>query len=224
MADLSFLLPLHDLGVLWIDGRAQEHILHCTLRDNDSGMLLLRVKPNQDLQDAPAIDTLVRVHAPTDSGLYVLPARVIGQNLGGTLIQVMLAGDVRRIQRRQFVRVPVELPTTTGYILGEDGEPTIRFALRIVNLSGGGMLFECFEPLKHDDLVQINLKLDGDSIVSAILCMVDTEESGIVRGLDGDSIKYLSRGFFSGILERDRQRVIQYVFKRQTSIRKSVPV
>jgi hypothetical protein len=89
------------------------------------------------------------------------------------LLRVAVSGASNSLQRREFVRVPVDLPLLTASLLDAQDTPVREFALAVIDLSGGGIKFACDEPCKHDDRVQVALPLDGAAPIMPIMTVLE---------------------------------------------------
>ncbi|MCS7003278.1 MAG: PilZ domain-containing protein, partial [Dehalococcoidia bacterium] len=128
---------------------------------------------------------------------------------------------IHRIQRREFLRWPVDLPSTRGAVVGLDGEDGPRFAARVIDLSGGGLRFECLDPIKAGDTVRILLDLDDEPPFAPYITVIESRRIEVSPTGESAFVKYDCRGFYSAIFERDRRRIIQYIFRQETAQRRA---
>jgi PilZ domain len=113
-----------------------------------------------------------------------------------SLIRFRAQGDAEVMQRRSFVRVQAAHAVTL-----DSGEGLER-RVHAVDLSGGGMLLAGADDLQADQTVRFTMALaDGEPAVAGDARVVRVGEDGR-RAL-----------VFQEIDERDRQRLIRYVFE-----------
>lgn len=106
-------------------------------------------------------------------------------------------GDAEVIQRRAFVRVH----TPQQVLLGETARDALR-ETHTVDLSGGGMLVSGAEDLQLGDRVSFRIRLgDQPAVIEGVARVVRIGDGGR-RALA-----------FEQIAERDRQRLIRFVFQ-----------
>lgn len=118
--------------------------------------------------------------------------------------------DIRRVQRRNFVRVPAYFPVTYRVIeragLSDSKKGTM------LDLSGGGMRFQTIEKLEQGAILQTCLELPKGKIQTpARVCRVEKME---------DTTMYSVSVNFYQISERERDHIIRCVFDIQRGMRK----
>ncbi|MFN8535284.1 MAG: PilZ domain-containing protein [Dehalococcoidia bacterium] len=163
--------------------------------------------------DGPPAGVAVTFEAGLMTGLYLATGEVAGKAVRGPDLVIEVSA-VERIQRRGFVRAQIDLDTMSAFLLGADGEPARRFAVRLIDLSGGGVRFECLEPLAPGQLFTIVLTMGEEEPIRPVIRVVEAA----LRN-DEDSILSV-RATFESIAERDRQRIIQLVFRLQSDARR----
>ncbi len=121
-----------------------------------------------------------------------------------------LPETARRVQRRNYVRVPAFYPvkfrmvTKTGLSEPINGN--------MLDLSGGGMRFQTTERVENKSLLYAVLELPNGEIQTPVrVCRADKIE---------DTNKWTLSVEFHEISERDRDRVIKCVFELQRVMRK----
>ena len=120
---------------------------------------------------------------------------------GGELaLRVDATGTIELIQRRDYVRVEAFVPVTYQPA-GTDGWTATAYTL---DVSGGGFQIAAAEGLRLGDMMSFTLELgEGEDPVTAV--------AGVVR--EGGDGAFGMR--FVEILERDRQRLVRWVFTRE---------
>ncbi|NLT94235.1 MAG: hypothetical protein GXW85_01670, partial [Clostridia bacterium] len=117
---------------------------------------------------------------------------------------------IKKIQRRSFVRVPVNL--SMEFVLDSQKEKGEYEKALMRDLSGGGVQFISKTNLTKGDILHVRLFLPQKTIeCKAIVMWVYTDKKdNIERYMVG--IKYID------IAERTRDQIIEYVFQRQREL------
>jgi PilZ domain len=128
--------------------------------------------------------------------------RIVGdaETAAGDSLRVAAKGVVELIQRRDHVRVDAYVPVTYKPY-GQDGRTVTANTLE---LSGGGFRLAAAEGLRLGDMLRFTVDLgEGESPLAAV--------AEVVR--EGTDDEFGMR--FVEILERDRDRLVRWVFARE---------
>jgi hypothetical protein len=119
---------------------------------------------------------------------------------GDNALLVNATGEVELIQRRDYVRVEAFVPVAYQPI-GPDGWTVTANTL---DVSGGGFRIAAAEGLRVGDMMRFRLELgEGEEPIAAVAQAV--REAG-----DGEfGMRFVE------VLERDRQRLVRWVFARE---------
>jgi c-di-GMP-binding flagellar brake protein YcgR len=118
--------------------------------------------------------------------------------------------DIRRIQRRNFVRIAAFYPVSYQ-VIEKTGLSNLKNG-SMLDLSGGGMRFQTREKLDKGAILYAYLELPSGKLgTAARVCRVDPIE---------DTHKFSVSVDFYQINERDRDRIIRCVFDIQREMRK----
>ncbi|MEA4900854.1 flagellar brake protein [Desulfitobacterium sp.] len=118
--------------------------------------------------------------------------------------------DIRRVQRRNFVRVPAFYPITFRSVNRQGLSDPQKGTM--LDLSGGGMRFQTYETVEMGAILLTTLSLpSGPLQTSARVCRVEK---------DLEQKRYSVSVDFNQIPERDRDRIIRCVFDLQRDMRK----
>jgi PilZ domain-containing protein len=166
--------------------------------------------------EQPAVDQLVSLYVATEHGLYGIPGRVTDRPAGAPLV-VAIEGEARRIQGRRYARVQVSLPPVKAYLRDADDHPISAFTVALADIGGGGVRFECSERLEINSRVGLELALPEFEPFAAILTVINGPDESALDVPGGEPARYSVRGYFSAIDEPDRQRIIDFVFRRRAS-------
>lgn len=125
--------------------------------------------------------------------------------------------NFKRHQRRNFVRFDARLPLQFYRI--QDREPPEEspevFTVETTDISGGGVSFLTSMRLEMKCRLQLELALPGDKPVKAIGSVVR-----VVNNPRSVRKRYRVGVSFLVIEERDRDRIIKFIFARQRELRR----
>jgi len=134
------------------------------------------------------------------------------------LIRVAKPGRAERVQRREFVRVDVNLPVRYACLDEAPGEPAAYCGGSATSLSGGGLLLLTWHmprSLRPGSRVKLQLELSRDTRVSAkgLVVRISTEET--------DRGQYYKLAIaFDEIDEKQRDMIVKHVLQRQFAMRR----
>jgi len=118
--------------------------------------------------------------------------------------------QVKRLYRRQFFRVGADL----SLILAPTENKRI-YHTKTLDVSGGGVLVKSPVRLQRNEYVEMQITLPKGGVFDTLGRVVRVEE---VKS--GKETGYLTGIEFAVIDERDRERIIAYVFERQRHLMK----
>jgi len=148
-------------------------------------------------------------------------------------------GDVRRVQRRQFVRIELVKPFSFA-IVPDRVTDEMSFATldwrqtRTVNISGGGILMAAPVPIKTGDLLLLKMKFFGEVglplALGAICRRTVTQKEQLLAGIEFIRAENLTRLFNEGqrrLLPESasyfdqtmQNKLVNYVFQEQVRLR-----
>lgn len=120
------------------------------------------------------------------------------------------ADDIRRVQRRNFVRIAAFYPITFQ-VVEKTGLSDVKKA-NMLDLSGGGMRFQAKEKLDKGTILYAYLELPSGTLgTPGRVCRVEPIENTKKFSVSVD---------FYQISERDRDRIVRCVFDIQRDMRK----
>lgn len=159
----------------------------------------------------------LEVLVPIDSALLVVEV-VVRRRVPIDRIIVEVNGQPVRTQRRQYVRERVGVEVQAS--LQRDSAETLPPArIRLVDISAGGVCFRSSQPIEPGERVQLAIALAADLTFEAVAQIVACEPTA--AGDDGteQQLPYTVRACFPELPERERQRILRYVFQRQAQAR-----
>lgn len=194
--------------------------------DKDSVVLRLPV-----MSGKPVIldkNTVWNLIVNADDGMFFTTA--LAEKQSSVFIRMKFLSDVRKYQRRRYFRLPCSLPAegitvfkgcgrdTAEDLLKKGGEDAVVFGM-VLNISGGGACITCKKDLDTDRRILLKILPDGENKESSITgktFMADMLEKRFLPGKD----LYLYRLSFMFDNEKDREKLINYVWKEQIRMQK----
>jgi c-di-GMP-binding flagellar brake protein YcgR len=180
--------------------------------------------PTQGGTRAPIRDNmLLSLSFAADGSVYSFEARV-AKRIQVPLPMLVLSteGVVRRVQRRDFVRIPATLDVflvarVVKVRSGADSKADVNFiTARTVDISGGGFAIHHPAPPKLGDLYDVRLSIPGKNESLALTAKVVRAE------LIGNPMNqlYYDLGFcFVQMKESIRRQIITFIFEYQRKSR-----
>ncbi|MCS7003279.1 MAG: PilZ domain-containing protein [Dehalococcoidia bacterium] len=215
MVDLSFLRPLAIVEVRWGPNVA-EQFASAEIDIVRPGMVTVPLM-GSGTASFP-IGGAVRVRFASPGGLFLLDGRVIGYDDRARALTLHIH-DYQRIQRRRYYRARVSLPPAKALLLTPDsGEPMARFQAELVDLSGGGARFESSRPLRLGDAVQLTFSIDQPPPIVATVAVLESRPAG--GSFQTTAGYHIVRSEFRQISDRDRDRIIKYIFRLEVAERR----
>lgn len=161
---------------------------------------------------------LIRYRA-VDGAQCTFTTRVLGRDVRQIPLLALhrpRLSEIHRQQRREFLRVPISSPFDIVYMNSETKE-IVSAQAHGQDISGGGFAFRVTKNLsiRAGDIVGFRVVIPheaGPEIVGKARVIRVGHPSGELE-LKSVSLKYFE------IREADRQRIVQYSFKRQIEIR-----
>lgn len=177
-------------------------------KDNTKKML---VKPGMELEFVYIID----------SGKYTFVSTVhdvVSDNID--MIEVNLPSYLERLELRKFFRVEM-LRSIPVYKVTSKALTGNRFIyergdfvpMTCTDLSGGGMKLSSNVKIATDDILEVDLSRIDSSLPDKVMVKV-------VRSVDNNDGTYTLGIMFTSLTESDRDKIIKFVFQRQTEQRK----
>lgn len=159
---------------------------------------------------------VVKLIYADNGAVYTFAAEVIAQNIQTPpTITLGHPYDVKRIQRRNFVRLDAKLNVTMEKVddkLVPTGE---TFSGITADISGGGMMFLTTKKLTWGENLQATVLFSDDESVKAVGRVVRyTENPPTVK------YKYSVGLEYTVIEEPERDKIIKFIFNRQRELRK----
>ncbi|OGI21470.1 MAG: hypothetical protein A2287_02395 [Candidatus Melainabacteria bacterium RIFOXYA12_FULL_32_12] len=137
---------------------------------------------------------------------YMIRFEVQVNLIDGNLVHFSLPKQFRRIQRREYTRVNVNIPVKLREVNNSNNINSI-----IENLSGGGMKLVSSEDFDIDSLLEANFSILSRKDINTVLKVLRTDKY--------NSKEYNLAAEFKEISNVDRTAIIQLCFKRQLELK-----
>lgn len=148
----------------------------------------------------------VSVTSVTSTSVFTIDASVTRRS--DTTLAVALRDDGEPVQRRQFVRVAAR-PMLRCLLLDDRTNDFTPFDAYVHDIGGGGMALEADVIAPREAVVVVSLAVPGERPLVAIGTVL---EHATRRERHARDEAYLLRIGFSAITERDRERLVRFVF------------
>ncbi len=175
----------------------------CTVQDISEDYMLINIPIGEG---GKYLDILIgeeiEMNYYYEDTYYIFKSRAIDKQLENNipLYKMELPYDVKKVQRRDFVRVDL---VEYAFYRKESMEPGEWKRAMILNLSGGGMRISVQEHFDKDEKIYISLYTEDEKILV---------EGTIVREITKTTKEQVCGVKFINISERTRDKIIQKVF------------
>ncbi|HSH35243.1 PilZ domain-containing protein, partial [Schnuerera sp.] len=149
-----------------------------------------------------------------NKGRYSFNAKVLGREYERVYkLKIRRISQTKRSQLRGFYRFNIDIPVVKEFVLKQNTkEKTITEKCRTKDISGGGLKIYSNYEHKINDIVLCKFTIDNHQI---------TTEGKVLRIEKVDTFDYdFSLGIkFIKLNEKDRDRIIQFIFFKQRLLR-----
>lgn len=177
------------------------------------GLVLAAPYKNSEVVRLPR-GTEVTVKFYDQVAVYFVDCLVMSYNMGH-VPTIVLGNPInsKRVQRRNFVRLDTKIPVVYT-ILDNDMKPVSeQFKATTIDISGGGLMFSTDGTIQQGKFLEILAFLSADTTVTAIGKAVR-----VMDNISGKNKKSIGVEF-SLIEERERDKIIRYIFNQQRELR-----
>jgi len=216
----EILQPLTQLQVC-LPQRPQE--FYAGMVEGVTGKTLLVDSPLERMgETALSIGQKLRCIIQYSDALYQFETKLVEFKRSGlvNLLVLDMPDQLDRVQRRQYFRLEIDLSIQYRLRPNVLMKETPRFrTIRTKNISGGGLQIGGVDPVKKGTLLDLLIELpdrnkDPQPIVSQPVII---ECTGKVVSVRSDEDQKSALGVeFSRIEERDREKLINFIFEEQT--------
>lgn len=161
-------------------------------------------------------ETLITVIVTGENALYQFESKVLTTEISPLpLLVITKPKDMQKVQRRSFFRIKVSIPVEYRPLqdILENSNEEFKLA-ETVDLSGGGALLLLSEEFPKETILELRLHLKENTVVPAVgrVVLIKDEKRR-------DKKKMLAVEFIV-IEERERDKIIKFVFEKQREERK----
>lgn len=163
-------------------------------------------------------DTLMNVYFLYNNNMYMFEAKLIDNFTIDKLryMRLRILSDFQHVQRREFYRFSCLLPIMyRKYNKQNKGNNDLPFIqTEISNISGGGLCIKTNEPLNLGDMIECKLELEGYGEIPLLAKVVREEQIK-----NECKYKYEYGVEYKGIVNKDKDAIISYIFRQQRILR-----
>lgn len=189
------------------DGRQETTPYQSRLMAIDEDALIVSMPKRQGTIVPLPEGTPLHVVITQDDAIYDFDSAVIGEwEEFPPALMLAVPDEIQRTQRRDFVRVPAEIPMV---LLGEHG---LRIEAKTWDLSGGGLSFLHAGPVRGPVTLLVQLPKDDEQAEMV-------EVAGSVMRSQNYGARYLVGVRFTDLKDATREKIIAYLFKRMRELR-----
>lgn len=146
----------------------------------------------------------------------VVLRRVRAENL--FLLHIRQVSEIKKVQRRQFYRLEVMVPIKYRVVPSLEHELAQEIVFRNAytrDISGGGICMIADDEIQTDDLIEFDLYLEEKKPINFYGRIVRK-----IKNMEGDTSKFEIGVMYCKIEDKDRERIIGYLFEKQRNFRK----
>ncbi len=144
-------------------------------------------------------------------GVYQFDAKIV-KKIESNIVTfaLKLLGDVEKIQRRNYYRLPI---VTDAILKKHKNDKILEFECVTKDLSGGGVKVVCKNEVEKSDNITIDIYLDEDQVIT-----MDGEVIRITKDLDNNLYEIGIK--FKETNETGTDRIFSFIFEKQRLMRK----
>lgn len=148
------------------------------------------------------------------TAVYFVDCLIMSYNMG--YVPTLVLGspiNSKRVQRRNFVRLDTKVPL--NYVLLDENMKPLseNFSATTIDISGGGLMFATESEIKQGDFLELIFYLNKETTVSAIGKAMRVIDDVRVKNKKSVGVE------FTLIEERERDKIIRYIFNQQRELR-----
>lgn len=163
-----------------------------------------------------SIGTMLEIAFIIGNNLYEFRAKVLDRGVKHniSLLKLEAMTEISKIQRREFFRFDCAIPVSyriVNSLKSGDADDKTFVKTYTRDISGGGLCIRLREKIDYEKLVECELALNDFNKLTFIGKVVRVTKYDTVQG----TYKYEIGVLFEKIEERDREKVISYIFQEQ---------
>ncbi len=215
--------PLRELSIgqkLYVARVGEEEWYVSSLQDlNEDGLYIampylhggaLLLNPGEEIQ----------VRFVRESGVYVFASRVLARKHETVpLYLIACPAEVKRIQQRRFVRLPILLDVLYAPIPEKPDEQPAWAKGRTADLSGGGMRLRVMAPLPVGTRLLLKFYLPWEKKPVEMTLQGRVVRAEVTEGRESGEKLYSLGIEFVDIRRRDQDEIIRFIFRKMAERR-----
>jgi c-di-GMP-binding flagellar brake protein YcgR len=208
----DFIKELAPLEIEYVDSDDNYHCLNSYIKRVDENSILIAPPQKNNIAYNLPDGQEVNIIFKTEKGIYSAVVAVMSKqlkNLSG--INISFPHKSHFMERREFVRVPLQLKTEVIKILDKSTQNQEVYTVQTRNISGSGLCYISDKPL--DNYYDIHARIYLDNEAEPIFTRCDHLYSKKVK-INGEKA-YLTALSFAGISDDDISKLVKACFKYQ---------
>lgn len=212
----KFLIPGEKINLVVLDEYNNCQYLSKVVQVHENGTIdvLIPISKKQMLYIKK--DTILNVIAARESAIYEFKAKLVNKLFGKEpLLQLERVSEVIKIQRRNYYRLKVLKSIKVRRAVNiKEKLYEEYFSASLVDLSGGGIGINSINKLEENDIVEINMELNSNTVnmfgkVVRIELLLNNKQEMYNYGIH-----------FEKITEIDRNSIMRFIFEEQRKLAK----
>lgn len=160
------------------------------------------------------INTEIQVNYFYQNAVYSFDTYILSRESSPLpLLEVIKPSEVKRIQRRNFVRFDVKLPLKVGLLAENLNNPLAEICAKTIDISGGGLSFISKDKFEKDGEITLEIELPDMGLVNAVGKVVRVGKK------ENNNNEFIYSVGFIFIDEFDRDKIVKYIFNKQREFR-----
>lgn len=159
-------------------------------------------------------DSIIKVILSKNEAVYQINVKILEKTFGQIpMMRLEIVSDISKIQRRDFYRLRLIKEITYRKAISlKEKTFTEKFKGNLLDISGGGLMFNSPKEWQEQDMIEITLNLASGKILTLM--------GVIVRKIYHNDIKYCYEyGIrFEGISEQERNEITKFIFEEQRKL------
>ena len=200
----------------YIDSDDNYHCLNSHVKRVNEDHILISPPQKNNLSHNLPDGQPVNIIFKTENGTFSAVSTVISKQLDlMSGVRISFPSDAKFTERREFVRVPLNLKVEIIKFLDNTGQNTESFHIRTRNISGGGLSYISDCPLDNYYDVHCKIYLDYDQ--EPVYVRLDHLYSKKIK--INNEKAYLSAFSFAGLSDEDTSKLVKACFRYQIDFR-----
>jgi c-di-GMP-binding flagellar brake protein YcgR len=193
------------------------------VQDSTERYIAITIPGKRGQYYTPPVGEILELLYYDSNNMYRLQGAVIGRRTENAVAQIIIAVPqiISKIQRRQFVRVPVSyyIKYEKCYLNNSNDNASLTLDEKLtkkgimLDISGGGLRLKVMENIALGEIIvaEIPSEKDGIKVMGEVIRVEKDEEGKNICGIS-----------FIDITEKTRENIIEYIFTLMRKQRKTL--